>query len=83
MPLRVSSGINAQVKHLNGSMRIGAAISTVRACSKVNAIESRSCRRNAASVSLALHLPYEVLSKAPDTERRKVTTKILLYMYSA
>ena len=83
MPLRVSSGTSAQVKYLNGSMRIGAAISTVRACSEVNAIGSSPCRRNAASVSQALYSPYEVLPKAPDTETWEVTTEILLYMHSA
>lgn len=80
MPLRVSSGISAQMKHLNGSMRIGATISTVRACSKV---ESSSCRRSDANVSQALHSPCEALPKAPDTETRQVTTEILLHMHSA
>jgi len=76
MPLRVSSGISALTKRLNGSMRIGAATSTVRARSKVNAIEIIHPVEVAAHASQALHPPYEVLSKTPNTETRKVTTEI-------
>ena len=84
MPLRVSSRTSAQVKHLNGSMRIGAAISTVRARSKVNAIESSPCGRNAVSVSLESFIRHmRCYREAPDTETREITTEILLYMQLA
>ena len=83
MPLRVSSGTSAQVKNPNDSMRIGAAISTVCACSKVNAIESSFHAAGTLKVSRALYWSCEELPKVPDTERLNVTTEILLYIYSA
>lgn len=83
MPLGVSSRTSAQVKHLNGSMRIGAAISTVRACSKANAIESSQCGRNAVSVSLERFIRHmRCYRGVPDTAKREITTEILLYMQS-
>ena len=84
MPLRVSSRTSAQVKYLKGSTRIGTAISTVHACSKVNAIESSPCGRNAVSVSLERFVRHmRCYRGAPDTETREITTEILLYMQSA